>query len=263
MSSKRLAVLVGVLVILMLSVSAIYAQGPGDGDGRGPGGKGGPRGGHRVLIEEIANATDTSVEDIMSARASGQSFNDYVTENGGDPAAVVSAVLANAEEKMNEAVANGDMTQEEADEKLAELETRLTEAMASTDPLQRPEGRPGKGGRRGFGAIGTISEAIGLDAEEIMSTWQEGGTLADIITANGGDVEAVKAQIVADVTEKINEALAEGKIDQAEADEKLAELEAHVDEQLNSEFEAREGKPGPRGPRQDNGDAPAAPEATE
>lgn len=40
------------------------------------------------------------------------------------------------------------------------------------------------------------SEATGLDVETIREQTANGATLAEIITANGGDVEAVKAQMI-------------------------------------------------------------------
>ena len=266
MNTKRFAVLVGVLVVLLLSVGVMYAQGPGGDNGPGgrggPGGKGGPRNGHLALIEEIASQTDTAVEDVIAARMDGQSFNDYVAEFDVDPADVIGAVVADAQEHLAEAVAEGNLTQDEADAKLAEIETRITEAMNSTEAFeQRPEGRPEQGqrdGQRGghdFGAIDIISEATGLEPQEVMSAWQDGSTLAEIIEANGADVETIKADIIADATEKLNQAVADGRIDQAEADEKIASLDAKVDEVLSSEFEARPaGRDGRRGPGQGAGD---------
>lgn len=260
MNIKRFAIVGAVLFILLMSVGVMYAQGPGeDGPaGRGPGGKGGPRDTHG-LVEEIATQTDTTVEDVIAARSEGQSFNDYLAEFDVDPADVISAVVAESEERLAEAVADERLTQEEAEERLAELETRLTEAMASTEPFEaRPDGeRPdGKGrsnqgqrGNRGFNNIDVISEALGLQPEDVLGAWQDGSTLAEIITENGGDVEAIKAEIVVATTEKINQAVADEKLTQEEADEKIAELDAHVDEFLSSEFQVRPEGDGPRGPR--------------
>lgn len=40
------------------------------------------------------------------------------------------------------------------------------------------------------------SEVTGLEVETIREQSADGATLAEIITANGGDVEAVKAQMI-------------------------------------------------------------------
>ena len=41
-----------------------------------------------------------------------------------------------------------------------------------------------------------VSEATGLDVETIREQSANGATLAEIITANGGDVEEVKAKLI-------------------------------------------------------------------
>jgi hypothetical protein len=41
-----------------------------------------------------------------------------------------------------------------------------------------------------------IGEATGLDPETLREEAASGTTLAEVITANGGDVEAVKAELI-------------------------------------------------------------------
>lgn len=110
------------------------------------------------------------------------------------------------------------------------------------------DGRRGKG-RRGHHVLETIAEALDVEPEGLRTELQEeGATLVDIITSNDGDVDEIKALLVTEATEHINQAVEDGKLTQAEADEKLAGLDEHVDELLNGEFECS-GKGGPRGNR--------------
>ena len=118
---------------------------------------------------------------------------------------------------------------------------------------QGPGGRDGRGHRghhRGGHLIDTIAEALGMEPEDIIQALQaeEGTTLADVIEANGGDVEAIIATVVEDKTERLNEAVADGRLTQEEADERLAELEARITERLNGEFTPRGPGNGRRGP---------------
>ena len=111
------------------------------------------------------------------------------------------------------------------------------------------------GGPRGAGhLIDTIAEALEMEPGDIAAQVQDGSTLAEIIEANGGDLEAITAELIDGQTEHINQAVVDGMLTQEEADEKLADLETHIDELLNGEFEVREGGRGrgPRGPRGDN-----------
>lgn len=100
-------------------------------------------------------------------------------------------------------------------------------------------------GNRGPGRGGDIAEIIteqtGLTAEEIREQLQAGSTLAEVIEANGGDVQAVIDAMVAEATERINSSVEEGRLTQEQADERLAELEQHVTDRLNGEFEPRDG----------------------
>ena len=268
MSIKRMFVMVSVIAVLLVSASAIYAQGPDGGRG-GRGGRG-PRGpvgdgagrfvGGFMLVQEIADVTNTLPEDVLQARQDGQSFSDYVTANGGDPAAVVTEVLDDMKLRLDRAVENERLTQEEADELLATAETELNEAMTSTDPIELPA-RGGRGDH--FQAVQIISDAIGLDPMDIAQEIRDGKTLAEIITENGGDVDTVKAELIANATERINQAVEDGKLTQEEADEMLANLDTTIDDLLSGDLrEMRMDGRGGRGGRW-NDDADTEAEVTE
>lgn len=242
MNIKRILLIVSLVAIMAVSVGVIYAQGPGPRGGH----RGGERGGH--IVDVIAEMTGTEVEAVVEARQNGQSFNDYITANGGDPDEVMSAIIADAQVRLSEAVADGNLDQADADAKLADLEANLAEAMASTEA--RPVGE-GPRGPKGPNAIDIIAEALGLEPQDVFAQLQEGATLAEVIAANDGNVDEIRAELIANATERINTGLEDGRLTQEEADEKLADLETHIDELLNGEFEARMGQRGEagRGPR--------------
>lgn len=83
-----------------------------------------------------------------------------------------------------------------------------------------------------FGAITAVADATGLTTEEIRTLLDEDQTLADIVTANGADLDAVRAALAeqfADAT------LAEGQT-----------LESAIEEVLTTAVEMRQG-PQPTG----------------
>ena len=103
----------------------------------------------------------------------------------------------------------------------------------------------GPRGGRGFGGNSEIiTEATGLTRAEIREAVQDGSTVAELIEANGGDVESVVAELVAEATTRINERVEEGRITQEQADEKLAELEANIQSRLDGTYERPEGADG-------------------
>ena len=102
----------------------------------------------------------------------------------------------------------------------------------------------GMQGRRGgpmdeglmFDVMGLLTETTGLDLLTIHTELRGGATVAELITANGGDVDAFTAEAVALVTEQVNAAVEAGEITQARADLMLANLEARITEIVNGQM---------------------------
>ena len=85
-----------------------------------------------------------------------------------------------------------------------------------------PGGPGGPGGHHGGmmgGAAGVASEALtdllGIDAQELRTQLRDGATLAEIATANGVDPQAVVDELVGELQERLDTAVADGRIDQA------------------------------------------------
>ena len=112
-----------------------------------------------------------------------------------------------------------------------------------------------RGGRMGFGGqSAVILEATGLTAEELHTALEDGSTIADLITANDGDIDSVIAEMVAESTTNINDRVEAGRLTQEQADVLLAELEANITARLDGTMERPEnsdgfGKRGGRGGR--------------
>jgi hypothetical protein len=126
---------------------------------------------------------------------------------------------------------------------LAALVALSTVGVASAQGLeQRGDGPRGRGGRhpilRGLHHVATaITEATGLERADIVAQLAEGKTLAEVITENGGDVEAVKAQVLAPLEERAAAAVEDERITQERADELLANAGERIDNLLNRVFE--------------------------
>jgi hypothetical protein len=135
-------------------------------------------------------------------------------------------------ESLQALVDDGTITAEQAD--------AITTHLVENRP-ERGEGRgPGSGEGRGPGGFGrgvgseAVAELLGLDAQELRQQVRDGATLAEIATAQGVEPQAVIDELVAELTERLDNAVENGRIDQAEADEKLAEAEAKITEMVNS-----------------------------
>lgn len=199
------------------------------------GAHGGDRGAKAELVAETLGIT---VEDLQAARAEGQSIADIA---GDDLDAVIDAFVAEATDRIETKVADGSITQEQADEKLAGLEDKITDRVNRT-PGERGEGRHGRRGHRGhrgFGASGElVAETLDMTTDELRDAMADGQSLAEIA---GDDLDAVIDAMVQSVADRIDAKVADGSITQEEADEKLAELEAKLTEKANEAPRVRGG----------------------
>ncbi|HWG92642.1 MAG TPA: hypothetical protein VNU66_00250 [Mycobacteriales bacterium] len=115
---------------------------PGAGHGHGHGrGHGGP-GRH---LDAAAEALGISRDELRTALRDGQSLAEVAEANGVERQALVDALVAAASEHLDEQVAEGDLTQEQADERKAELAERVEEMVDRAGPPARGD-RPGRGG---------------------------------------------------------------------------------------------------------------------
>jgi len=110
-------------------------------------------------------------------------------------------------------------------------ETDTTETPDATTG-ERPEGE--RHGRRGGGCDNeAVAEVLGLTTDELREAKDAGSTLAEIAAVQGVAVDEVIQTIVDDKAERIAEKVAEGDLTEAEAAERLAEIEARTADRVN------------------------------
>ena len=99
---------------------------------------------------------------------------------------------------------------------------------------------------------GAIAEFLGMEVDDFREALQEYDTLADLAAANGSSGSELIAFLVGQAEERLDQAVADGKIEQAEADEKLTEVTEKITEMVTSEIpedagRRRGGRGGPGG----------------
>lgn len=185
----------------------------------------------RSLIEAAATETGLAVRDIMRELRSGSTLADIISANNGSVDNVVASAVADATEQINAAVTEGHLTQEQADELIASLQTVFTDAVNG----ELPE-RPGRPGVRLFarGIVRQVAEATGLEIDDVVEQLQSGATIADVLTASGVDVVSFTDDVLAQASERLAQAVANGRITQERADEMIARLTERLPEIINS-----------------------------
>ncbi len=163
-------------------------------------------------------------------------------------------------EVLGELVAEGVISQEQADAIVARLEAKI-EQHAKDHPGgygHGPGGHwrgPGRGGMVIPGAIETAARTIGISEDDLVEGLKNGKTVAQIAQENGVDPQAVIDALVATANSKIDERAVAGGIpaDRVEAAKrKAAEMatkfvnETPFKPGMGGKY-GRHGSPGPRG----------------
>ncbi len=189
----------------------------------------------RGQVELVAEVLGMSPEDLVAELREGKSVTDVAAEKGVALETVVEALLDARREALAEAVAAGRLTQEEADEMLAEMEERITERLQQSGLPMGPAGRMGQAARFGWqarGQVELVAEALGMDTEDLVAELGEGKSVADVAAERGVALETVVEALLDARREALAEAVAAGRLTQEEADQRLAEMEERITEHL-------------------------------
>jgi hypothetical protein len=122
-------------------------------------------------------------------------------------------------------VTDGTLTQAQADK----VATTLDAAGVGS---RGPGGHGGPGGRGRD--LSTAATALGVTENELRAALEGGKTLAQVAEAEGVDVDTLVAALTKAEKERIAQAVTDGRLTQAQADARLAELTARVTERVNS-----------------------------
>ena len=154
-----------------------------------------------------------------------------------------------AEDRIRDAleglVDDGSITAEQADE----VATTLGDAGIG--------GRGGHGGPGGSGAgLSVAAETLGLSEDDLRTALEaDDATLASVAADQGVAVEDLTAALVQAAQERLDEAVADGRLTQEEADERAADLESRIAELVEStDLGDRGGFGGRGGPGADDAD---------
>ncbi|MCP4540915.1 MAG: hypothetical protein GY832_27585 [Chloroflexi bacterium] len=272
---KKVSLGILAVMVVALGITGIVAAQeptpPTDGGGRPQQagedlGMRGPRGPGGQPLKALAEALDLTVEEVQTAL--GESIVELAEAQGMSLDDLVDALTAPMLERIQQAVDDGRITQEQADERIAQIEEHMLKALESgslfgSGPGQG-RGGPG-GGRRGGPQPEVLAEALGLTVEELHEALSDGQTVAELAEAQGVAMEDLVDALMAPMLERIQQAVDEGRITQEQADEQIIQMEEHILQMLESGPGQMQGGPRDRsggmngGPRSGNGNAPGFP----
>ena len=114
-------------------------------------------------------------------------------------------------------------------------------------------GGPGGPGRRGgagghvMGGLDAVAKALGVTTDELRTDLQSGKTIADVATSKKVDIKVVIDALVNEEKTHLADAVKNGRITQAEADQRLANVTDRITKQVNDKLPTRPEGRGPGG----------------
>ena len=137
---------------------------------------------------------------------------------------MIDALVAATKERIDGALEAGKLSEDEAALKRAEVVDRVAEFVNQTHTFKgNGAGKDGRGER-----LSGLADLVGTDSQSLREALKDGQTLAEVAVSNGVEVEAVIEALVAKANERIDEAVAAGKLTDSEAEEKRAEVEMRI-----------------------------------
>jgi hypothetical protein len=175
-----------------------------------------------------------------------------------------SAVGQARDQTLDEAVAEGWLTQDQADQMRERMEYAPDAMPRGMGPGQGMMGGRGMMGGPGMmgrddGLVAVAAEQLGMTQDDLRAALRDGQTIAGLAEEQGIDAQTIADAHIAQLTEKLNQAVADGEMTQNQADWMLEQAQDQVVERINGTWEKapgdfhghRGGRPGPGRPSED------------
>lgn len=162
-------------------------------------------------------------------------IEDAAEQLGVEPNALSDALKDALKTRVDAAVDDGRLSQEQGDE----LKERIDSGYS---PLVF-----GGSGVRGFGHFGHFADLggaasyLGVTEAELRAELEDGKSLADVARAEGKSVEGLVQKIVDSASERLDQAVEDGRLTRARADEIKQDLKPRITDLVNREPGAARG----------------------
>ncbi len=222
-----------------------------------PGGIG--RGG--MQLSTIATALGMTEADLRTELQAGKSVADVASAKSVSLDTIVNAVVTAEQTRLQQAVTDGKLTQAQADTMLSNLKLTLPSQLQTKTVVGLSRRANGGLGFKSGAKLSAIATALGVTEADLRTELQAGKSVADVAAAKNVSLDTVINAIVDAETKTLAQAVTDGKLTQAQADQRIANLKANLPAQLAQKGWGGGGR-GPGGSKQRTPNAtPTAPGA--
>jgi hypothetical protein len=202
--------------------------GPGMRHG-GPG-KGGPGGGALLggaVLKTAAAYLEIPLATLQADLKAGKTLAQEAVAKGKTADGLIAALTKDAKENLDAAVAAGWLTQKQADAVLEQTTKAITNLVKNGPPVP-----PAKGETRA-GPLETAATYLDMKVADLLTALKGGKTLAQVTVDKGKTVDGLVTALTAGAKAKLDKAVANDDITQAQANAILSKLTQQVTNFVN------------------------------
>ncbi len=220
---KRISIVLLALAVLVGGVSAVaVAKGPG---------KPSPRAvkiQQRGLLQAAATYLGVTPAALRTELRSGKSLAQVATAKGKSVDGLKAALVAAIKTKVDAARAAGKLDASRSARLLARA-PQLVERLVNVTPRARaPRARGARGG-----LLKAAATYLGVTNAQLVTELRAGTSLAQVATAKSKSVDGLKQALLAALKQKVDAAVAAGRLDAARAQKLLERAPAHIERLVN------------------------------
>lgn len=180
----------------------------------------------------IAGAGGAVAADQLSPKAESQAvLNDAAKQLGVTPDKLNAALTQALKNRLDQAVTDGRMTQEQADAMKQRIDDGVLPFFAGPG-----FGRgPGEHGflHRGGGHLDAAASYLGITVDQLRTALVGGSSLADVAKDKNKSVDGLVAALVADEKRELADAVSAGRLTDAQRDQIESTLEVRIEDFVN------------------------------
>ena len=174
-----------------------------------------PLRGGSFMLEPLAEAMGMTTSELLQVIQ--ETLQELAAENGVDLEAFR---LEQAAERVQQAVDDGRLTQEEADERIKQIQESMESGEWPVDGFGHPEGLPGP--RYDGTALDELAAELGMSPAEMRQAVEAGQTPKELAEEKGIDLQSFMLE---QFTERMQEVVDDGRLTQEEADERIEQFQ--------------------------------------
>jgi AraC-like DNA-binding protein len=190
------------------------------------------------LLSTAADYLGLTQAQLRTQLDSGKTLAEIAKDRDKSVDGLVDKLVADKNARIEEAVEDGRVTRAQANEIEADLKQQVTDFVNNGKlefHFRKLPGGPGLFGLPGpHQFVSTAADYLGLTEAQLRTQLNSGKTLAQIAKDRNKPVEGLVDKLVADTKARIEEAVEDGRLTRAQANEIEAELKDHVTDFVNN-----------------------------